>query len=305
MTDAPHEQYRPRETPQASQQLAWEPSASDYHSFGTSALDQRTQANNELIGRGVLTDLQFDFGNMPVLAQVEASKQPGYVSQTPDLDAIDPSQLSPDAQFGGAVGNWFRYLGRGIWHTAKDMSQPGATDDMIFGTAVRAKHYFTENDRTHITEDAQKALKHFAEMTPEERSKASAQLALAFFFIGSKTPMAAETSEQMGLKNMSPEQLVKLGIEHNVPMMFNGERLALNGIEVTETTGDKLNSIWLKGWSVRGFEGEQQMGVSGILAKNFPRIDDAMFQDGVFTSMKTIDLNAATYQNMEKLLMAN
>jgi hypothetical protein len=70
MSDAPHEQYRPQEAPQAPQQLAWQPSATDYHSFGTSALDQRTQANNDLIGRGVLTDLQFDLGNMPVLAQV-------------------------------------------------------------------------------------------------------------------------------------------------------------------------------------------------------------------------------------------
>lgn len=301
MTDAPQEQFRPQETPRAPQQLAWQPSATDYQSFGTSALDQQAQANNALIGSGVLTDLQFDFGNMPVLAQVEATNKQGYIPKTPDLDAIDPSQLSPDAQFGGPVGNWFRYLGREIMHTAQGMSQPGAVDNMIFGSAVRAKHYFDENDRAHMTEDAQKALKHFAEMTPSERSKASAQLALAFFFVGGKTPLAAETAEQMGLKNMSQEQLAALGIEHNVPMMFNGERLSLDGIEVTQATGDKLNSIWLKGWSLRGFEGEQHMGVTGILAKNFPRIDDAMFQDGVFTSMKTLDLNAQTYQNMEKL----
>lgn len=264
-------------------------------------MGSRAQANNELIGKGVLTDLQFDFATMPILAQAETSKQLDLKAKTPDLDAIDPSQLSLDAQFGGPVGNWFRYLGREVWRTIDGASQPGAADDLIFGTPVRAKHYFEKNDRAQVNEDVQKALKHFAEMTPEERSKASAQLALAFFFVGHKTPMAAETAEQMGLKNMSQEQLTKLGIEHNVPMMFDGQRLALNGVEITSATGDKLNSIWHKGWSVRGFEGEEHMGVSGILARNFPRIDDAMFKDGVFTSMKTIDLNASTYQNMEKL----
>ncbi|HEY9870593.1 MAG TPA: hypothetical protein V6D08_15615 [Candidatus Obscuribacterales bacterium] len=49
------------------------------------------------------------------------------------------------------------------------------------------------------------------------------------------------------------------------------------------------------------FEAEGEMASSGILARNFPTIDDAIFKDGVFASMKSIDLNAPTYQNMEKL----
>jgi len=74
-----------------------------------------------------------------------------------------------------------------------------------------------------------------------------------------------------------------------------------SGIEITTATGKLPDSIWIKGWSIRGFEGEVEMGNSGILAKNFPTIDDAGFRNGVFTSMKTIDLNAPTYQNLEKL----
>ncbi len=61
MTDAPHEQYVPQEAPQARQQTNWQPSTTDYSSLGTSALNQRTQANNALIERGVLTDLQFNY----------------------------------------------------------------------------------------------------------------------------------------------------------------------------------------------------------------------------------------------------
>ncbi len=74
-----------------------------------------------------------------------------------------------------------------------------------------------------------------------------------------------------------------------------------SGIEIATATGKLPDSIWIKGWSIRGFEGEVEMGNSGILAKNFPTIDDAGFKNGVFTSMKTIDLNAPTYQNLEKL----
>ncbi len=110
MADVPHEQYKPQEAPRASQQLAWQPSAADYHLFGTSVVDQRTQASNDLIGGGVLTNLQFDFGDTPLLAQAEASRQQGYAAKTPNLDAIDPLQLSHDAQVGGAAGNWDRHL---------------------------------------------------------------------------------------------------------------------------------------------------------------------------------------------------
>ena len=69
-----------------------------------------------------------------------------------------------------------------------------------------------------------------------------------------------------------------------------------SGIEVVEAVGIKDQSIWSKGWSIRGFEGEEEMGSSGILARNFPRIDDALFKDGVFPSMKTIDLSSPYYQ---------
>ncbi len=61
MSDAPHEQYRPQEAQQAPRQLAWQPSVNDYCSFGANALDLRTQANNNLIDLGILSDLRFDF----------------------------------------------------------------------------------------------------------------------------------------------------------------------------------------------------------------------------------------------------
>lgn len=71
-------------------------------------------------------------------------------------------------------------------------------------------------------------------------------------------------------------------------------------IEVVDAVGGKPDSIWRKGWSVRGFEGEDEMGSTGILAKNFPRIDDAIFKDGTFPSMKTIDLSSAYYRDNPK-----
>lgn len=299
-----------RSSPQDSRLLAQSTNLSQHAQDSFQPRSWQTTRHEQLSGGFLDTSVNGLYGGeCPILAQAEVSRQNGYISNAPDLDSIDPSKLSLDAQFGGAAGNWFRYLGREGWHTLAGMSQPGAADDMIFGSYVSAKHYYTENnpqtvlnDISQLGRDAQRALWHIPEMTPAARSKASAEMVFnAFFLVGARTPMAAETVEQMGLKAMSSQRLAALGIERDVAMMYNGERMNLNGVEVTKATGDELNSIWLKGWSVRGFEGETQMGISGVLAQNFPRIDDAMFKDGVFTSMKTVDLNAKTYQDMEKL----
>jgi hypothetical protein len=141
---------------------------------------------------------------------------------------------------------------------------------------------------------------------PQDQAQIGSQAAAmaAFFFVGSKVPIEAQAAKQLGLETMTLEQLAKLGIESAIATMKNSERLvfsAESGIEVTKVTGDELNSIWGKSWSPRGFEGESLMGRSEILPRNFPIIDDALFKDGIFTSMKTMDLNASTYQNMEAL----
>jgi len=316
MSDSTHEQYRPQEASPPSQHLAWQPSFSEYQQSNNAEQLRLNQDNQQLMNAGVIGNLEIDFGKAPLLAQATADRQSGHVSNTPDLDTIDPSKLSQDAQFGGAAGNWFRYLGRAAWHFIDGMSQPGATDNMIFGSSVRAGHYYTENNVQSVLNDigllSQDAMHTvwnapgaFEKMTPEQKSQMSAEATFnAFFFVGAKAPIAQETAEQMGLKYMSREQLNNLAIESSVPTMKNGERLAFStesGIEVTKATGEELNSIWRKGWSVRGFEGEDHMGNSGILARNFPTIDDGVFKNGVFTSFKTVDLNAATYQIPEKL----
>jgi hypothetical protein len=56
-------------------------------------------------------------------------------------------------------------------------------------------------------------------------------------------------------------------------------------------------SAWSKGWSARGFEIEVKLG--GNLPRSFPTID--RFNDGVVTSIKSIDLTSATYQNSATL----
>ncbi len=64
MSDRPHEQYRPQEMSRAPQVLTWQPTASDYSNtfISSTALDLKGQANSNLIGLGLLTDLHFDFG---------------------------------------------------------------------------------------------------------------------------------------------------------------------------------------------------------------------------------------------------
>jgi hypothetical protein len=56
-------------------------------------------------------------------------------------------------------------------------------------------------------------------------------------------------------------------------------------------------SAWALKWSERGLEIEAQLG--GNLPRSFPTIDK--FENGVATSIKSIDLSAATYQNTSAL----
>lgn len=51
--------------------------------------------------------------------------------------------------------------------------------------------------------------------------------------------------------------------------------------------------VWIKNWSTRGLEIEAQLG--GNLPRSFPTIDK--FENGVATSIKSVDLAAPTYQS--------
>lgn len=53
--------------------------------------------------------------------------------------------------------------------------------------------------------------------------------------------------------------------------------------------------VWRLGWSARSFAIEKELGISRKLARNFPVIDD--FLHGIATSVKSIDLRAAVYQD--------
>lgn len=61
----------------------------------------------------------------------------------------------------------------------------------------------------------------------------------------------------------------------------------------TETTAYGNLSAWSKDWSTRGLEIEKQLG--GNLPRSFPTIDK--FDNGVATSIKSVDLSAPTYQD--------
>ncbi len=67
---------------------------------------------------------------------------------------------------------------------------------------------------------------------------------------------------------------------------------------VAEVAIGKLSrSVWDLGWATRGLTIEQQLGAN--LPAGYPVIDN--FASGVATSIKSIDLNAATYQNIGSL----
>jgi hypothetical protein len=66
-----------------------------------------------------------------------------------------------------------------------------------------------------------------------------------------------------------------------------------------DTTDAAFNALsaWAKNWSTRGLEIEAELG--GNLPRSFPTIDK--FENGVATSIKSVDLAAPTYQNASAL----
>ena len=80
----------------------------------------------------------------------------------------------------------------------------------------------------------------------------------------------------------------------------------LKHLEISETVGDASNSHWtganfLTGWKVEGTLKDKFMAVGESLPSNFPVVDGWFASKGRLTSIKSIDLKAATYQDMEAL----
>ena len=63
--------------------------------------------------------------------------------------------------------------------------------------------------------------------------------------------------------------------------------------ETPQSDPDAPNPVWAKGWAQRGKDINKLLGSN--LADNFPVIDK--YADDVITSIKSMDLNAGTYQN--------
>lgn len=151
------------------------------------------------------------------------------------------------------------------------------------------------------------------QMEPGERGDVTGSVTVVagFFLMGKRIVNSKEAANVLGMEESalagaSEEQLAARGLtkipKDKLPIAKDGKPLQFSeesGIEMVLPTDDLASSIWKKGWSVRGFEAEGEMGSSGILARNFPRIDDGIFQDGIFTSFKSIDLEGISYQSAD------
>jgi hypothetical protein len=201
----------------------------------------------------------------------------GHVSNVPEVSQ-GVQNLDDVKALGTGIGHGLQRVAQ---ETLNYLATPGAVDNTLLqiGPALdNAVNYYANTPADQVAGDAQEALGyagHALEETlghplkPEQRGEYAAA-AMPIFFVPGRGGKMIEFTEG-------------------------------SGIEVSTATGKAGESIWPKGWSVRGFEAEGEMGSSGILSRNFPTVDDGIFKDGVFTSMKSIDLNAPTYQNMEKL----
>lgn len=79
----------------------------------------------------------------------------------------------------------------------------------------------------------------------------------------------------------------------------------LKHLEISETVGDASNSHWtganfLTGWKVEGTLKDKFMAAGEALPNSFKAIDGWSVDKGLVTSIKSIELRAPTYQDMEK-----
>lgn len=244
----------------------------------------------------------------------------GHVSNVPEITK-GVQNLNDVKDLGIGIGQG---LGNVAQETIKYLSQPNAVENSLLqvGPALdNAVNYYANTPADKVSTDAQQFFGASAQvldqsighpMTQAEIGKPTGDMMSIFVPIGSAKALTAKEIEALGgaekLGKMSAEELESLGIrkveDSALGLMQDGKPLqfsAESGIEVTEISGNPNDQIWRKGWSVRGFQGETEMGSSGILSRNFPTVDDALFQDGVFTSYKTIDLTGSSYQTSDKL----
>ncbi|HEY9867997.1 MAG TPA: hypothetical protein V6D08_02215, partial [Candidatus Obscuribacterales bacterium] len=207
----------------------------------------------------------------PYDSPVKLNVQITNVAEVPE-----PVQSLDDVKaLGSGIGQGLQHVGQ---ETLNYLATPGAVEQSLLqiGPALdNAVNYYADTPAEQVLQDAQESLGFIGQavehalghpLTPEQRGEYAAA-AMPMFMIPGRGGKMIEFTEGSGL-------------------------------EVTTATGKAGESIWPKGWSMRGFEAEGEMGSSGILSRNFPTVDDGIFKDGVFTSMKSIDLNAPTYQNM-------
>lgn len=76
-----------------------------------------------------------------------------------------------------------------------------------------------------------------------------------------------------------------------------GGVLLFSGRPSAATAFDTPSDVWKLGWAARGLYISEQLGAN--LPANFPGID--IWLNGIATSIKSIDLGAATYQNAVRL----
>ena len=79
----------------------------------------------------------------------------------------------------------------------------------------------------------------------------------------------------------------------------------LKHLEISETVGDVSNTHWtganfITGWKVEGTLKDKFMAAGEALPNSFPAIDGWSIDKGLVTSIKSIELRAPTYQDMEK-----
>jgi len=154
-------------------------------------------------------------------------------------------------------------------------------------------------------------LEWLANATPDDEQAIRAQIKHYYYDVGDTIGGDALNAALSDVLDADVDQQTRQEILDKIAPYANADpaeiaqarNLAVGGIIVFQNLPaaaaaiDAPSQVWKLGWAARGTYISEQLGAN--LPSNFPGVD--IWLDGVVTSIKSIDLNAATYQDAARL----
>jgi hypothetical protein len=187
---------------------------------------------------------------------------------------------------------WFAPTGGSTDESSSEQSTPGIDDPVALPPGQR-------ND------ELGDLLQWIANAKPGDEQAIRSEISRRYSDVGDTLNSALDTVLEMGggfqarqkvLDGIEPLSRIDPDADPSTDLLI-GAGLLLLGMIPPGAAVETVSAAWELGWAARGLYFSEQLGAD--LPATFRTIDS--FSDGVATSIKSIDLNAATYQDVARL----